>query len=185
MTRLSLALGLNLQTHTPVRKITPGLTSRPDMPTYRVHTDRGVITTPTIVHATNAFAATLLPQLDDILTPTPFVCTKVVPPPAYSGRAALQNTYAVMVKDGALFSINPRTSSDGAILFGGDGPAQHQLTKLLTENPKRWGDDRLGNFQPIAEAVRDLIQTQFTGWGPDDEMAVGEGVQYNWSGSKQ
>lgn len=65
--------------------------------------DRGSIVTPTVVHATNAFAGTLLPLLKDSISPTAFICTKVVPPPSFSGSKALQNSYGVLMPGGALF----------------------------------------------------------------------------------
>ncbi len=151
---------------------------------WQVHTPRGSIITPIVIHATNAFASTLLPQLESILYPTPFICTKMVPPLAYSGSKALQNTYGVFVSDDAMFSINPRTTSDGAVLFGGEGPNQRKLVELVDKIPTLRGDDRIGNFKPISDAVEDFVERHFVGWGGKEEASVGEGLDYNWSGGE-
>ncbi|KII89732.1 hypothetical protein PLICRDRAFT_39889 [Plicaturopsis crispa FD-325 SS-3] len=179
----ALALGLNLQTHTRVTSVTRAASSASGKPLWSVNTqDRGSIVTPTVVHATNAFAGTLLPLLKDNISPTAFICTKVVPPPSFSGSKALQNSYGVLMPGGALFSINPRTSTDGVILFGGDNPGQPQLDKLLEEHPELAGDDRLGPFKPISDAVVEFAEREFDGWGKFEDMSVGEGVDYSWSG---
>ncbi|KAK8864743.1 hypothetical protein IAR55_001999 [Kwoniella newhampshirensis] len=105
-------LGLNLQTWTPASSIT-GTDNR-----WVVHTERGCIKTPTVIHATNAFAATLLPETETAIIPTPHMCDRVYPPASFSGIYGLKHSYAVISTKG-LYSINPRSTSDGAILFGG------------------------------------------------------------------
>jgi glycine/D-amino acid oxidase-like deaminating enzyme len=174
----SFPLGLNLQTHTLVTSVTASSGS----PTqWDVHTARGIITTPTVVHASNAFAPTTLPFLEGCIKPKAFICNKFVPPPAFSGSKALQNTYGVLLPNDALFSINPRSNSDGVILFGGSNPNQGIMDKLLEEHPELAGDDRLGNYEPIAAAVKALTDANFEGWD-NSNMKPGEGFDYNWSG---
>lgn len=68
------------------------------------------------------------------------------------------------------------------ILFGGDNPGQPQLDKLLEEHPELAGDDRLGPFKPISDAVVEFAEREFDGWGKFEDMSVGEGVDYSWSG---
>lgn len=67
--RLNLAMGLNFQTWTPVTSISES-TDKPGQ--WVVNTDgRGSITTPTVVHATNAYASAILPELKTFIRPTP------------------------------------------------------------------------------------------------------------------
>ena len=62
-----LDLGLNLQTWTPVTSIAPSDSSD----SWVISTPRGEITTPTIIHATNAYAPALLPETHGAIRPTP------------------------------------------------------------------------------------------------------------------
>lgn len=171
-----LSKGLNLQTWTPVNSVSLSGVSQ----NWVVSTERGSIATPTIVHATNAYASALLPEFRNIIQPTPHMCNKVVPPRSWSGTKALENSYGVLCPDGALYSINPRATSDGIILFGGSNPGQHALLKYLQEHPDERTNDGLTNFAPVTKAVDDFIQSEFAGWG--FASAPGEGLDYSWSG---
>lgn len=66
--RLNLAMGLNFQTWTPATSISES-TDKPGQ--WVVNTDRGSITTPTVVHATNAYASAILPEFKTFIRPTP------------------------------------------------------------------------------------------------------------------
>ncbi|KIY64654.1 DAO-domain-containing protein [Cylindrobasidium torrendii FP15055 ss-10] len=169
--------GLNLQTHTPVESVSEAFT----FPLWAVNTPRGSVVTPAVVYATNAYTSALLPMFRDIIKPTPFICSKVVPPPSHRGSQALQNTYYVSGYKGSAVSINPRSSSDGVVLFGGDSTAQGVLEKYIDEHPERRADDSLGNFQPIIDGVEDFAAQVLTGWKDAKEIGAGE-VEYNWSG---
>ncbi|KAK7043508.1 FAD-dependent oxidoreductase [Favolaschia claudopus] len=172
-----LSKGLNLQTWTPVTSITASDTSGL---LWNVNTARGRISTPTVVHATNAYASSILPDFAKYIQPTAHMCNKVVPPRAFAGSKALQNSYGVLAP-GGLYSINPRCNADGVILFGGSNPNQNQLKAYLDADPNRLFDDRLSNFKPVTDAVEDLTSTAFEGW--DDGLpAPGVGPEYSWSG---
>nr|XP_018259110.1 uncharacterized protein I303_08654 [Kwoniella dejecticola CBS 10117]OBR81268.1 hypothetical protein I303_08654 [Kwoniella dejecticola CBS 10117] len=165
-----LSLGLNIQTLTPVTSVSGRSND------WVVHTDRGSIRTPTVIHNTNAYAGYLLPETKKGITPIPHMCNLVYPPSTHSGSKALSNSYAVIYKEG-LFSINPRSTSDGAVLFGGVQPAQDALESYVEENSERQYDDRLKDFQPITECVKTLGKEVF-GW------CTGFAVRYDrsWSG---
>ncbi|KAK0450918.1 DAO-domain-containing protein [Armillaria borealis] len=171
-----LSKGLNLQTWTPVNSVSLSGVSRK----WVVATERGSITTPTVVHATNAYASALLPEFKNVIKPTPHMCNKVIPPRSWSGTKALENSYGVLCPGGALYSINPRATSDGIILFGGSNPGQHALLKYLEEHPDERTNDGLTNFEPVTKAVDDFIQNEFSDWG--SASAPGEGFDYAWSG---
>ncbi|KAK0483681.1 DAO-domain-containing protein [Armillaria novae-zelandiae] len=171
-----LSEGLNLQTWTLVKSVSSSSVPRK----WIVATERGSITTPTVVHATNAYASALLPELKNVIKPTPHMCNKVIPPRSWSGTKALENSYGVLCPGGALYSINPRANSDGIILFGGSNPGQHALLKYLEEHPDERTNDSLTNFKPVTKAVDDFIQNEFSDWG--SASAPGEGLDYAWSG---
>ncbi|KAJ7076685.1 DAO-domain-containing protein [Mycena belliarum] len=176
--KICLAQGLNLQTWTPVTSVT----ASPNTPgRWDVNTERGTITTPTVVFATNAYTSAILPAFAKFIQPTAHMCNKVVPPRTFAGGRALQNSYGVLAASGGLYSINPRCSADGVVLFGGSNPNQGQLKAYLDEDPMRLFDDSLGNFQPVTDAVNDLTSNAFEGWG-EDPPAPGLGPEYSWSG---
>ncbi|KAJ7627132.1 DAO-domain-containing protein [Roridomyces roridus] len=175
--QLCLDKGLNLQTWTPVSSVTPSAS----VGLWSVHTPRGVISTPTVVYATNAYTSGVLPSFASYIQPTAHMCNKVIPPRTFAGGRALQNSYAVMAEGGGTYTINPRCTADGILLFGGDGPNQRKLKEYLAEDPPRLFDDSLSDFQPITDAVTDLTSTTFDGW-TEGLGAPGVGNVYAWSG---
>jgi glycine/D-amino acid oxidase-like deaminating enzyme len=121
--RENITNGANLQTYATAKSVSEGTGSRK----WMVHTERGDIACDTVVHATNAYSAALEPSLRNVITPKPHVCNRAVPPQAFSGSKAIRNSYGIPLPDGALFSINPRSSSDGNIMFCGSNPGQKEL----------------------------------------------------------
>lgn len=81
-----------------------------------------------------------------------------------------------------MLAINPRSSTDGLLLFGGDNPGYSAFSSLLASNPMLASDDRLGNFAPVQQAIVDFTSSEFNGWGSYEDMSVGEGIDYSWSG---
>ncbi|KAL1407892.1 hypothetical protein Q8F55_007328 [Vanrija albida] len=173
--RQCLDLGLNLQTWTPATTITGSAGQ------WIVHTPRGAITATTVIHATNAYAGALLPEIRGIIEPMPHMCNRVIPPSTFSGSQALQNSYAVIYKD-ALYSVNPRSTSDGNILIGGSAKNIDRLREYVDEKVDRKTDDRLVDFEPITTSVRQLCDTGFQ-WDSDLGRR-GAPVRYDhaWSG---
>ncbi|ORX34976.1 putative FAD dependent oxidoreductase [Kockovaella imperatae] len=173
----ALDLGLNVQTWTLAREIQP---SESDRKSWRVYTDRGAITAPVIIHATNAYAGALLPETKHVIRPTPHMCNRVIPPSSFSGSRALQNSYAVIMPNG-LYSINPRLEGDGVILFGGSAPNQQKLMDYVAEDPvNRRADDSLMDFEPVTDAVKTLTRDNF-GW-VDRGQGSRARYDYAWSG---
>ncbi|KAK4685062.1 hypothetical protein P7C73_g5095, partial [Tremellales sp. Uapishka_1] len=171
ITQKALALGLNLQTWTPVT----GVVESTKAGQWTVKTARGDITTPTVVHATNAYAGYLLPEVKGSIRPTPHMCNKVIPPTSFSGSKGLKNSYAV-VYPGGMFSVNPRANSDGIVLVGGSNPNNYKLLDYVAEDPTRRTDDSLTDFEPVTDAVKDLTQHGF------GCSAVQARYDYAWSG---
>jgi glycine/D-amino acid oxidase-like deaminating enzyme len=175
--RENLKKGVTLQTYTVAKSISEGTGSSK----WTVHTERGDIACDTIVHATNAYSAALEPSLRGVITPKPHICNRVVPPSALSGSNTIKNSYGVLLPDGALFSINPRSSSDGNIMFGGSNPGQKALDTWVEQNPENCVNDGLANLEGVTEHVKKFAEAEFEGW-KDAEFGPGEGFEYSWSG---
>ena len=133
-----------------------------------------------VVHATNAYSAALEPSLRGVITPKPHICNRVVSPQALSGSSAIENSYGVLLPDGALFSINPRCTSDGNIMFGGSNPGQKALDAWVEQNPENCINDGLANLD-LTKHVRTFAEGEFMGWKAAD-FGPGEGFEYSWSG---
>jgi glycine/D-amino acid oxidase-like deaminating enzyme len=176
--RDNIGKGVNLQTYTVVQAVTP---STFDARQWNVQTTRGDIACDTVVYATNAYSAALEPSLRGVITPKPHMCNKVVPPRIFSGSNAIRNSYGVLLPGGALFSINPRCSADGILMFGGSNPGQKLLDEWVARNPEDCINDGLSSLEKVTQHVRELIEENFEGW-KDAEFGPGEGIGYSWSG---
>jgi glycine/D-amino acid oxidase-like deaminating enzyme len=176
--RNNLENGVNLQTHTMARSITSCDSGTRQ---WMVNTERGQIICDTVVHATNGYSAALDPSLQGIITPKPHICDRFVPPRMLSGSKALRNSYGVLLADGALFSINPRCSTDGNVMFGGSNPGQKKLDEWAKQSSDRCVDDSLANLEMVTKEVRSFVESEFLG-GEKVEYGPGEGFQYSWSG---
>jgi glycine/D-amino acid oxidase-like deaminating enzyme len=174
--RKNLANGVNLQTYTTVHGVDPDPHGA-----WIVRSNRGDIKCSQVVHATNAYSAALEPSLRGVIRPTPHMCNKVVPPACFSGSKALQNSYGVLMPDGALFSINPRSTSDGNVLFGGSNPGQHQLDAMIEQRPERCVDDSLTDLPAVTGAVKEFAEGELRGWS-GAVMGPGQGYDHSWSG---
>lgn len=175
--RNNLEKGVNLQTYTVATSIKKATGQR----RWIVQTSRGDVACDNVIHATNAYSAALEPILRGIITPKPHVCTRVVPPRGVSGTRAIRNSYGVLLPDGAFFSINPRSSSDGNVMFGGSNPGQKALDDWVETHPENCINDGLADVEGVTECVKSFIDNNFEGWS-QAEYGPGEGIQYSWSG---
>lgn len=176
--RENLKNGVNLQTYTLAKNISA---SSPRERRWIVHTDRGDIACDTVVHATNGYSAALEPILRGVINAKPHICNRVVPPRGMSGSKAIQNSYGVLLPNGSFFSINPRCTADGVVMFGGSNIGQKKLDKWVEDNPEQCTNDGLANIEGVTEHVREFVEANFEGW-KSMETAPGEGFEYSWSG---
>lgn len=176
--RNNLEKGANLQTYTVATSVTKATGGRRR---WIVQTDRGEIACDNVIHATNAYGAALEPLLKGIITPKPHICTRVVPPRAVSGTRAVRNSYGVLLPDGAFFSINPRCTADGNVMFGGSNPGQKALDDWVEKHPENCINDGLADVQGVTKCVKNFIDDNFEGWS-QAAYGPGEGIQYSWSG---
>ncbi|KAL4974040.1 FAD dependent oxidoreductase-domain-containing protein [Aspergillus desertorum] len=159
--RDNLQKGVNLQTRT---KVTHVVGSPKSPGKWIVKSDRGDIECSQVIHATNAYSSALEPSLRGLIYPQPHMCNRIVPPVAFEGSEGLTNSYGVLLPNGGLFSINPRSTTEGSVLFGGSNPGQPELEKWLEAHPERGIDDSLQEFKPVTEAVQTFAESQITGW---------------------
>lgn len=170
---------MHLQTHTQVTDVSR---SAEDPDKWSVHTsERGSISCSQVVHATNAYSSAIEPSLRGVIIPHPHICTRAVPPATYTGPVGLRNSYGVLLDDGAMFSVNPRCTADGMVLFGGSNPGQKKLNEWLEKHPERWVDDGLGGEELVTPAVKKFADEEYIGWNKnvDGEVSV---FDHSWSG---
>lgn len=157
----------NLQTNTPVIAIeTDG-----DDEEYTVNTNRGQVKTPIIVFATNGYTAGLLPQYDNIITPTKVTASHISVPPGQH-TPYLSNTHNLRYDPNHIDYLNPRL--DGSIVVGG-GKRTYEKERELWHNV--YDDSTL--IDPARHYFDGLMQRHFRGW--EDSDAATESV---WTGSK-
>ncbi|KAF3906080.1 hypothetical protein ABW21_db0208131 [Orbilia brochopaga] len=114
--------GLNLQTSTPVLAIST-LNDGAPIPLHRIHTSRGALTAPIVIHATNAFASHLVPSMRDVIYPVRAQMSALQPPQSLLSKP-LDHTYGLV--DGERIKAEYLVQEDtygngtgGAFLLGG------------------------------------------------------------------
>ncbi|KAK7397807.1 hypothetical protein QQX98_012822 [Neonectria punicea] len=176
--RESLKKGVNLQTHTKVAQVVQSL----KIPgRWTVKSDRGEIECTQVIHATNAYSPALEPSLRGLINPMPHMCNKVTPPVSFKGPQGLSNSYGVLLPNGGLFSINPRSTTEGPVLFGGCNPGQEEFEKWLQEHPEKCIDDDLLGFKSVTTAVQEFAESRLKGWGTYSTNQA-EHYSHAWSG---
>lgn len=170
---MSKSLGLSLFTHTPVISVTPDPSNTSSSASWIVHTPRGSITTPIVVHATNAYAATLLPeQLGRHIIPLRAQGHKVIPTPPFSGPNVLTHTYSFRFALRHFYSLIQR-KTDGAMILGASSSVPG-----LDHVDIRTTDDSAYSEEIKANCLTALKEV-FPDWG---EEVQGEGYEFSWTG---
>ncbi|KAJ7227872.1 FAD dependent oxidoreductase [Mycena haematopus] len=159
--------GMNLQTHTPVRRVVSSAAGGGGG--WRVETDRGVLETEKVVYATNAFTATLLPEFLGHIYPFRGQCSAVVPPAAYAEERMLRGTYALAYGDyhlqrSGIFADYLIQRADGVVIFGG------QRGSVPAEQLRGNTDDTDVNPQ-MTTALREALPRHFEEWPKETELA--------------
>jgi glycine/D-amino acid oxidase-like deaminating enzyme len=176
---LCLAKGLNLQTYTAVQKISC-MTADHGAPIWTAETERGQVTTPNLILATNAYTAHLLPQMQTKIVPLRGQITAHKQTDAYAKLhpTGLDTTYSFMYPTGYEYMIprphHPDVPSDlaGDIVIGGG------LGALENEGLSEYGttDDSVLNL----ENSRYLHECVGRYFGPD--WGGEERVRMEWTG---
>ncbi|KAJ5522770.1 hypothetical protein N7513_013343 [Penicillium frequentans] len=147
--------GINLQTHTPVTKITES--THPSSPhRWKVETSRGTVAANVVVLATNAYTSSLAPQYQGKIVPVRGTCSRIVVP-AGSTAPRLTNTYTLRFNAWDYDYLIPR--GDGSIVVGG-------ARSSFIQDEKNWynvSDDSLV-LQPAVKYFDGYMQRNFVGW---------------------
>lgn len=168
--------GVQLSTHCPVTKVKRA-DSSDSKDLWQVCTSRGVVTTPIVIHCTNAHAGFLLPDIAHHLTPNRAQAHSIIPGPSFSGGDILKSTFSLRYSRLHFYSIIQR-KDDGTLILG---VSRHNPT--LSESAKAgivgFDDSHFSN-----EILQDGL-TQFNKLFPDATKGLkahGEGIDHAWTG---
>ncbi|OAA57389.1 FAD dependent oxidoreductase [Niveomyces insectorum RCEF 264] len=167
---LALAQGggrVNLQTNTPVT----AASRAPDAAgwlTLATTPERGTVRARTVVYATNAYTASLLPEYKDRIVPVRGICSHIAPPPSSSSSPgqppaspprppSLSMSYMLRWSPTAYEYLIPRL--DGSIVVGG---ARSEYLSDLGCWYDNVGDDAL--IGAAAHYFDGYMQRNFTAW---------------------
>ena len=171
---------VNVQTNTPVTKITHGVAGR-----NVIHTPRGILNAGKVIFATNGYTPGLCPQYTDIIVPVKGTASHISPTHGIVSPH-LSNTYNISYPPGPGHTdyLNPRP--DGGIVVGGGNwtyaqnrshwygnyddstlipGTRHYFDGLMQRNFKGWED---------SGAKVDSIWTGIQGYTADENPHVGE-----------
>ncbi|KAK6358633.1 hypothetical protein TWF730_007956 [Orbilia blumenaviensis] len=170
---------LNLQTSTPVLAIST-LNDGAPIPLHRVHTPRGALTAPIVIHATNAFASHLVPAMRDVIYPVRAQMSALTPPKSLIA-SPLTHTYGLVdgERSKAEYLVQEEVGANGTggafLLGGGRKYAKNQGVGITDDNHI---DSDVGNY------LRSSVGKYF-----DDECGYPAAekdkmcdAQYMWSG---
>ncbi|KAJ9629994.1 hypothetical protein H2204_008798 [Knufia peltigerae] len=152
--KIVLATGrVNLQTHTPASSI-----QADSHHGWIVHTERGTISTRHVVHATNGYVASLLPQYERNVIPCKGICCHIAAPSGYELPAPLlNNSYIIRDEEKVLSYLIPRT--DGGIVVGG------ALAKFLSFREQWYRNvDDSTLIDAAKDYYNDYMQRTYHGW---------------------
>ena len=162
-----LAVGVNLQTHTPVSAVS----STPDSEGYAaVKTERGILRAKKVVYATNAYTAALLPDFEGKIIPVRGICGHIVP--TEKPTRSLSNSY--IIRQGALEYDYLIPRQDGSIVVGGARSRYFHDKNNWYQNVQ---DDEL--IESAESYFDGYMQRMFRGWEESDASTAKV-----WTGSK-
>jgi len=173
----AISKGVKLWTHCPATKVVKHQ-SAGDQFRWDVHTPRGVVATETVIHCTNAYAAYLVPELDQFIIPNRAQSHAFIPRHSLSGENTLKSTMALRYDVGSFFSVNPLLN--GTIIFGGTG------IRSLSENPGApSGFMQTFDDTTYSDVIAENAKREFSDLclePRDVPLRHGEGLDHVWTG---
>jgi glycine/D-amino acid oxidase-like deaminating enzyme len=150
---LEMGKQVNLQTHTPATALHEDSVNGG----WIVETPRGSIKAKKIVHASNAYVSTLLPEYTKSIIPCRGICTHVAVPEGKSG-ATLTNLYVIRDTAGVLSYLIPLSGAEGVIVGGS--------SRLFRPYPQQWYDnvDDSTLIEASSGFFDNFMQRTFNGW---------------------
>ncbi|RHZ60856.1 hypothetical protein CDV55_106812 [Aspergillus turcosus] len=154
---------VNLQTHTPATAVTSSDSK------FTIDTPRGTLHANKVIHTSNAYVSSLLPQYKHNIIPCKGICCRIAVP---EGNPAplLTNSYIERTRDNVLSYLIPR--ADGSIIVGG-------ASALFKPHREQWYNNT--DDSVLIDAAKDFydgyMQRTFRGW--EDS---GARVEQIWTG---
>ncbi|KAF3150706.1 hypothetical protein TWF569_004575 [Orbilia oligospora] len=170
---------LNLQTSTPVLAIST-LNDGAAVPLHRVHTPRGALTAPIVIHATNAFASHLVPAMRDAIYPVRAQMSALTPPKSLISNP-LRHTYGLVdgERSKAEYLVQEDVHANGTggafLLGGGRKYAKNQGVGITDDNHI---DTDVGDY--LRSSVGKYFDDE-CGYPVADKDTMCD-AQYMWSG---
>ncbi|RHZ46221.1 NAD(P)/FAD-dependent oxidoreductase [Aspergillus thermomutatus] len=158
---------VNLQTHTRATAVTPFADGNGSG--FTVDTPRGSLHADKVIHASNAYVSSLLPQYKHSIIPCKGICCRITVP---EGKPAplLTNSYINRTKENVLSYLIPRP--DGSIIVGG-------ASALFKPHREQWYNNT--DDSVLIDVAKDFydgyMQRTFRGWEES-----GAGVDQIWTG---
>lgn len=167
MLEQAITRGVNLQTKTPVMSISSERACL-DGFKWAVNTKRGSIRCSTVIHATNGYACSLLPELQGKIVPVKGMVARLVP----TDGPRLAESYMMRFSDYEYDYLIPRP--DGSIVVGG---ARRDFYKDLGKWFNVPDDDSL--IEGAERYFDGYMQRHFRGWEDCDVR-----TEQLWTGSE-
>ena len=163
----AVAQGVNLQTFTPVTAVSKAVQGSKGR--WIVSTPRGDVLAHTVIHASNGYAAALVPEMKGKIVPVRGLCCRIIPkvPTLWS-----TNSYMLRHNDWEYDYLISRM--DGSIIVGG---AKRDFYEQLDSWYDNTDDSKL--IESASGYFDGYMQRIFEGW--DDSGAF---VDKIWTGSK-
>lgn len=147
---MALDLGLNLQTHTPVKSVDSGPSGG-----WKIITTNTEVKALKVIHATNGYSSYLLPELTGRIVPLKGHVAAIPPSAEYQSR--LDKTMA-FVWDSDYDYLIQRQAKGKHVILGGRGLAHPEALV----GPLGDSDDSVMNHE-IANALKDFPKAQLEG----------------------
>ncbi|SPJ75994.1 uncharacterized protein FTOL_05725 [Fusarium torulosum] len=171
--------GGKLWTHCPATSILEHTASTSSSTRWDVFTPRGVVSAQTVIHCTNAYAAFLLPELADTITPRRAQGHSYVPPDSLSGANTLESTMSLRYGPKHFFSVNPLR--DGTLILGGGASRQDADWTPEYLQDRFTFDDSTHNPRIMANSIDEFSMLAFGAPSVRIERH-GEGFSHVWTG---
>ncbi|KZV92666.1 DAO-domain-containing protein [Exidia glandulosa HHB12029] len=167
--------GLQLFTHAPALRVEPAADGH-----WAITTPRGTVIARRVLHATNAFASHLLPELKGCIIPNKSQCHALVPSRAYAGSNRLKTTQSYAY-NGSHFFYSMQRKTDGIIVVGlsGFNPEFDEETRRLILEERAVDRRALPGMTTVA--VNSFYKV-YPDFGTQETLAPGEGMHMAWSG---
>ncbi|WVQ74666.1 hypothetical protein IAR50_004270 [Cryptococcus sp. DSM 104548] len=177
LAHIVLKKGLNIQTHTPALSISPS----PFPGEWSVETSEGIINSPALIIATNAYTSSLLPSFEPLIIPVRGTACSITPPLSHSLGSApgpVRYTFGFRHGPGEVDYMIPRQGrslpglGDRSIILGG---AKGCFLKNVDEWYNNKNDDQ--QMPGARRYFEDFAPKHFVGWSGGKEN-----IDKVWSG---